>query len=134
MSDRKLLEQALESLQTILGYRQTFLDIHQVMEDLKTRLAQPEQEPVSFYVYKPTLPIGNLGNVSDGDLPWIYDQDKSSGYSARMLVYTAPPQREWQGLTDEEIIVVTAPIDNRKGGWVLDLSRAIEAKLKEKNT
>ena len=44
MSDRKLLEQALESLQTILGYRQTFLDIHQVMEDLKARLGQPERE------------------------------------------------------------------------------------------
>ena len=56
-------------------------------------LAQPEQEPVAFYVYKPTLPRGHLGNVSDGDLPWIYDQDPSSGYSARMLVYTSPPQR-----------------------------------------
>ena len=42
--DRRLMEQALESLQTILGYRQTFLDIHQVMEDLKTRLEQPQRE------------------------------------------------------------------------------------------
>jgi len=42
-------------------------------------------------------------------------------------------ESEWQGLTDEEIIVATVPIDNRKSGWVLDLSRAIEAKLREKN-
>lgn len=45
----------------------------------------------AFYVYKPVLPRGNLGNVSDGDLPWVYDQDPSSGYSARMLVYITPP-------------------------------------------
>lgn len=53
-----------------------------------------QQEPVALYVYKPTLPRGHLGNVSDGDLPWVYDQDPSSGYSARMLVYTSPPQRK----------------------------------------
>ena len=64
-------------------------------------LAQPEQEPVAFYVYKPTLPRGNLGNVLDSNLPWVYDQDPSSGYSARMLVYTTPPQRK--PLTDDEI-------------------------------
>jgi len=87
---------------------------------------EPEQEPVAFYVYKPTLPRGHLGNVSDGDLPWVYDQDPSSGYSARMLVHTTPPQRTWVGLTDEEI-------------KELDLSnyvqvvRIVEAKLKEKN-
>ena len=62
---------------------------------LYTTPPQPkEQEPVAFYVYKPTLPRGNLGNVSDGNLPWVYDQDPSSGYSARMLVYTTPPQPE----------------------------------------
>lgn len=41
--------------------------------------------------------------------------------------------REWQSLTDEEIIQATILIDNRQSGWILDLSRAIEAKLKEKN-
>jgi len=51
---------------------------------------------VALYVYKPTLPRGHLGNVSDGDLPWVYDQDPSFGYSARMLVYTSPPQRKPQ--------------------------------------
>lgn len=50
-----------------------------------TKPAQ-QQEPLAFYVYKPTLPRGNLGLVADGDLPWVYDQDPSSGFSARMLV------------------------------------------------
>ena len=90
---------------------------------LKEALAQPEQKPVAFYAYKPTLPRGNLGNVSDSNLPWVYDQDPSSGYSARMLVYTTPPQRK--PLTDEEIQELwesTASYYN-----VCDFARAIEA-------
>jgi hypothetical protein len=40
-------------------------------------------------------------------------------------LYAAPPQREWIGLTDEEIVAC---------GWCdLRFARAIEAKLKEKN-
>ena len=95
-------------------------------------LAQPEQEPVAFYVYKPTLPRGNLGNVLDSNLPWVYDQDPSSGYSARMLVYTTPPQRTWVGLTDSEIGTIAYNVNPLDG--IRQFSRAIEAKLKEKNT
>jgi hypothetical protein len=39
-------------------------------------------------------------------------------------------KREWVGLTDEEI---KQCVDSR-GGFVEDFARAIEAKLKEKNT
>ena len=101
---------------------------------LKEALAQPEQKPVAFYAYKPTLPRGNLGNVSDSNLPWVYDQDPSSGYSARMLVYTTPPQRTWVGLTDEEIQKKRHLIDWTAGWSYNTFARAIEAKLKEKNT
>lgn len=100
---------------------------------IKEALAQPEQKPVAFYVYKPTLPRGHLGNVSDGDLPWVYDQDPSSGYSARMLVYTTPPKREWVGLTSEELMRCLDQgygINMRFDGF----AKIIEAKLKELNT
>jgi len=50
-------------------------------------------------------------------------------------LYTAPPQREWQGLTDEEIMEM---LDYGQYGNVPQYARnfvdAIEAKLKEKNT
>ena len=95
-------------------------------------LAQPEQEPVAFYVYKPTLPRGNLGNVSDSNLPWVYDQDPSSGYSARMLVYTTPPQRTWVGLTDEEI--KQGESKEELGHGFIQGALWAEATLKEKNT
>ena len=44
-------------------------------------------------------------------------------------LYTSPPQREWVGLTDEEareLCVANVP-------YVVDMVRALEAKLKEKN-
>jgi hypothetical protein len=46
-----------------------------------------------------------------------------------IALYTAPPQREWVGLTDEEareLCVANVP-------YVIDMVRALEAKLKEKN-
>ena len=45
-------------------------------------------------------------------------------------LYTTPPapQRTWVGLTDED------DIDWEEGGNLKDLVKAIESKLKEKNT
>jgi hypothetical protein len=47
-------------------------------------------------------------------------------------LYTAPPQREWQGLTDEEIMSLLPGAVRLPPGWS-ETVRAIEAKLKEKN-
>ena len=116
MTKDEALKLALEAFKEI-NYDQAYAT---EIAAIKQALAQPEQEPVAFYVYKPTLPRGHLGNVSDGHLPWVYDQDPSSGYSARMLVYTTPPHRK--PLTDEEI--------GRIAGDSLDAwscARAIEA-------
>lgn len=53
-------------------------------------------------------------------------------------LYTAPPSREWVGLSDEEIIEKCAPIwgaiiNTRDREETVDFARAIEAKLREKN-
>lgn len=48
-------------------------------------------------------------------------------------LYNAPPQREWQGLTDEETNEIAREWQETPDG-LGDLCRAIEAKLKEKNT
>jgi hypothetical protein len=47
-------------------------------------------------------------------------------------LYTIPPaaQRQWVGLTDEEFRDFASTLDYGTGGLI----RAIEAKLKEKNT
>jgi hypothetical protein len=51
-------------------------------------------------------------------------------------IHTAPPQREWQGLTDEERLRCFDDVDWNKVDWCPDheqYAKAIEAKLKEKN-
>jgi len=53
---------------------------------VKEKPAQPEQQPVAFKIYKPTPPRGAIPNVRDAELPWVYDQDPSSGNVASMWV------------------------------------------------
>ena len=51
-------------------------------------MTKPEQErePVAFKIYKPTPPRHATPNVQDAELPWVYDQDPSSGNVASMWV------------------------------------------------
>jgi len=46
-------------------------------------------------------------------------------------LYTAPPRREWVGLTDEEINAIEFPQSGT--ATMRDFVRIIEAKLREKN-
>jgi hypothetical protein len=48
----------------------------------------------------------------------------------------APPKRQWVGLTDNEIKKVFEADWNRPNcpEWLVEFSKKIEAKLKEKNT
>jgi len=48
--------------------------------------------------------------------------------------YTPPPQRTWVGLTNNELQPIADEYRILFGSWVEDFARAIEAKLKEKNT
>ena len=80
---------------------------------LREALAQPEQEPDKYMM----------------DIECTKCGAKQSGI---LTVNTTPPQRTWVGLTDEEISSVaynTNPLDGIRA-----FSRALEAKLKEKNT
>jgi hypothetical protein len=51
------------------------------------------------------------------------------------VLTTPQPQREWVGLTDEEIALVCSECAASAHNWNdISFARAIEAKLKEKNT
>ena len=89
---------------------------------------KPEPKPVAW--------LNKLGNGA-----WIADVLKCEGDEPSEPLYTASPQRdetsakaaEWVGLTDEEM---AAAWSQSKGDVLYRLkpfSRAIEAKLKEKN-
>ena len=84
---------------------------------------QPEQEPVAEV------------RCDDGGILTAKFLVRDLPLFAKL--YAAPPQREWVGLTDEEYatLMQQADYDAAKTGSVFqNLRRAIEAKLREKNT
>jgi hypothetical protein len=81
-------------------------------------IPQPEPEPVAWH--EP----GAYGNVT------VYK--KWAEENGWLPLYTAPPQREWQGLTDDEIYeMYSEPCSDAE---MVAFAREIEANLKEKNT
>ena len=83
---------------------------------------QPEQEPVAW--------ADKVDIDRDGHDLWVSRQKPAKD---GVPLYTAPPQREWVGLTDEEIR------EGNKDSWVTrqaweSAAWWAEAKLKEKNT
>ena len=85
------------------------------MTDLRQALAQTEQEPYGYFHYDMRLDA------------WVQNRENTKG----VAFYTAPLKKEWVGLTDEEVhdIVWSLPYEPSQ-----EHIRAIEAKLKEKNT
>ena len=86
----------------------------------KPKVVGPKQEPMAWMVY-----------TQDGQSVYVTDNPTDIQEGQRALpLYPTPPQRTWVGLTDEEI----ALIDWESLATKKDCVRAIEAKLKEKNT
>ena len=102
-----------------------------------------EQELVAmkFKVYKPTVPNPMRQEINNALLPWVYDQDRSSGFDAYMWVTpvaTLPPQRkplteeDLRKLADEHLFYQP---ESYEVSGVFAFARAIEAAhgIKEKN-
>jgi hypothetical protein len=84
---------------------------------LRARLAQPEQEPVAWISHNAGLYHGKPDELLN-PLP----------------LYTAPPKKEWVGLTDEEYEEMAEQYVTNCYFDTLEYAKNIEAKLKEKNT
>jgi hypothetical protein len=107
------------------------------MGDLR---AAAQQEPVAWMSPASESMIGKTDE--NGSAYHIITTSKKTANNAVPL-YTHPPRREWQGLTDEEIGDVFQAARNAKLGSandnsrhrlsVVEIARAIEAALKEKN-
>ena len=95
------------------------------IRNLKSQLAQPEQEPVAYAA------MINGEIAWDADYPFSNEPFSCFDDEQSVPLYTAPPKREWVGLTRNERM----DIINRLVGedWVYAVE-AIEAKLREKNT
>ena len=96
--------------------------------------AQPEQEPVAWQVMVENEPMREF-TIKEVAHDWtVTEKRNGSKYSYWIRpLYAAPPKREWQGLTDEErnhLWEITPPEYEDRFG----LARAIEAKIREKNS
>jgi hypothetical protein len=119
MTKDEALKLALEALENIKNDPFKFdlkNGIDKAITTIKEALAQPEQE--RFLV----ATIGNWGRVewADGVFPSLGDK-----------MYSAP--RTWVGLTEQEQGAIMEDL-NAYGTNLYQFARAIEAKLKEKNT
>jgi hypothetical protein len=142
MTDRELLQDALDAL-TYVGDAK---DIYSgTIDALRARLSQPEPaecdggqcgiggyckqcpktqpepEPVAWFCKLPDnkISIKIVGKPTEGN--W-------------QPLYTAPPQREWVGLTDDEYELMAEKRVTNYFFNTLDYAHDIETKLKEKNT
>lgn len=121
MTDRELMQMALDAIE---GFYPSLTELHnahtKTAEALRARLAQPEQEPVAWEF------AGALFHDRDEVFSWYKRGDVSN--IPPLPLYTAPPQREWQDLTDDESDEIWGECLG-----VFDCLRMTQAKLKEKN-
>jgi len=144
MTDRELLQQALDALEWAeRRYSYANLDLfNKPIEALRTRLAQPEPEPVAWEVWTIHnhifFSIGvqsfQINDVLEHQ-PEVLAEEFSEWLATQLrhaltqLSNTAPPKKEWVGLTGEELQEIY------QGGGTVHFKLAMaEAKLKEKNT
>jgi hypothetical protein len=143
MTDKLLILRAFSTLNQVRDAKVPELNLlpgfHELIEDLRARLAQPEPEPV--------IKMKELLEVQGRDGNWNLDQYMQGMYNGMELMValaegrdpvfrkapenwlSTPPQREWQGLTDEERTFLAWESNN--GAHCVAIT---EAKLKEKNT
>jgi len=97
------------------------------MMDLRAALEQQEQEPVAW-IQPDHLQKARVA-------PFLCRVEPTKRMADFVPIYTTPPRREWQGLTDEERgrVYYEAPaiqgVDYIPHGFAI----AVEAALKEKN-
>ena len=93
---------------------------------LRQALEQPVQEPVARVIDNGT---------PEGATEWIPFTNRVEPLETGDLLYTTPPQRPWVGLTDDDLLQIRETVQIVEGRSLLQsLTKAIEAKLKEKNT
>ena len=126
MTDREIMQQALDAL--VNGKRVRFgeggtkyqPDLEDAaIEALEAALAQPEQEPVAKHIC----------NLWINPETSFYEVDRCTHPINEVFpVYTAPPRKEWVGLTDDEIKKI---MQQWRNGYI-DI-KDVEQLLKEKN-
>ena len=120
---RKAAEMALDALDMYREHDAENIGLADAAyEALRQALAQPEQEPVGYVTIETISSWAKVPSIK-----WFKKPTQGP-------LYTAPPKREWVGLTDEEIeeCKINGGLPHAIN-WRLSV-KVMEAKLKEKNT
>jgi hypothetical protein len=137
---KEALKLALEALEDLMYWdngKPEYDEAREAITTIKEALAQPEQEPDdvnadALEMVELELPDEDeaVAWADCGVINWIAGkQFKHASY-----LYTTPPQRTWVGLTDIQYSILAEQYTGADGLDCVDYGRAIEAKLKEKNT
>jgi len=119
--NREILQQALHHLEALADdLRRIPSDIAQTIAALEAEIAKPEQEPVGYFYLR------------KGVFYHIYEPHNADPEVFQL--YTAPPRKEWVGLTDEEINDFDKKLRDNGDYCSLHFAWGISAKLKELNT
>jgi len=124
---REEAQQVLDALEDVMDDAEEPHKTKNAFEFLRAKLSEPKQEPVAWAVVDGNK-IEHVSYTRANSESWL------KYVATRKLVplYTAPPQREWVGLTDEELEFYTEELGlGELGRGVL---RAVVDFLKEKNT
>jgi len=134
---REEAQQVLDVLKDInklsVGVNAIFLpaEIDEVMETLRAKLSEPEiQLGITYEEANQPEPVAIVQQEAFGRGQVLWATPASQVQDGTPL-YTAPPQREWVGLTDDELEFYTEELGQGElGRGVL---RAVVDFLKEKN-
>ena len=96
---------------------------------VREKPAQPYQEPVAWGVFDDNLHDMFFAKEEAQEMVRL----KGDGSTVKPL-YTTPPQREFVGLTDEDVERIVRESRVGEHGIGYTIAKAIEAKLKDKNT
>jgi hypothetical protein len=111
MTDRELMQQALSALVTAEHDGNCE---YGVTDSLRARLAQPEPMIDGWPLWSGLPPVFPGGGGGSGEIE-------------SQKIYRTIKQREWIGLTEDDLVDTLWPVT------LIDVVRLVEGKLKEKN-
>jgi len=161
MTDRELMQMALDALEELrmehsqnMKVPEEWYSYYQkqdtALEALRDRLAQPEpvhaidisQERVDETVKREHEPYGYLWFAHQMERRFTHYRPKEEQRIGEVTpIYTAPPKREWVGLTSDDVhdafnyveMVKLLDFDRHRPDWCEAFASACEATLRHKN-
>jgi hypothetical protein len=129
------MKQALEALELVVVDVKTTSNAYEAQRQAITALRQAIAEAEKQEQGEPVAWRFKTGTFWNREPHWRYvlSLEGTEGLQGLEPLYTHP-QRTWVGLTDEELEPICNEWRILFGSWTQEFAKAIETKLKDKNT